>query len=331
MPSSPISRARQLVPGLAASLVLFLSFFSANLSSAVAADTCTPIDIEIYQDYAALANEDYKSGTYDPCPPEAMYWKHHPTVYGGYQGCVGEKYLFPCADSAQEVYYSDSSYLKSPSRWNSTSKKCDVTGYTESNRTFWVLWGDPLDKYELVKRTGLNPTVVFPLLRGPYPTYTFGTSGDALDDTASFKAYAFDFLVYLGAFKESERNDWYVAPTEGAESGMTSIFAAKALEIARTTCNRNLYALSEVPSYGYAISDAASLANQFASSFYNSSECLCSRTNSCKSPTVTISYVGWLPYTPLPTRLGGDNVTYAANSASPSSPWFETMVMPENP
>lgn len=327
MPSVPTLRAKKMATSIVA--VVFLSLLGANLSTG--ADTCTPIDIEIYQDYAALANEDYKSGTYDTCPPEAFYWKHHPTVYGGYEGCVGEKYLFPCADSAEEAYYPTSAYLKSPHRWNSTSKSCDTTGYTRSNQTFWVLWGDPLDKNELVKRTGINPTVVFPLLRGPYPTYTYGTSGDAFDDTASAKAHAFDFLVYLGAFKESERNDWYVAFTEGAEAGMTALFAAKALQIARTTCNRNLYVLSEVPSYGYAISDAAAMANQFASSFYSGPECLCYSSNSCKSPSITISYVGWFPYTPLPTRKGGDNITYAANSNSASSPWFETMVMPENP
>lgn len=47
------------------------------LSNLCIADSqqCTPMSIEIFQDYAALANEDYKSGTYDVCPPEAMYWK----------------------------------------------------------------------------------------------------------------------------------------------------------------------------------------------------------------------------------------------------------------
>jgi hypothetical protein len=302
-----------------------------NFRTLYAADTCSPLDLEIYQDYAALANEDYKSGTFDQCPPEAFYWKHHPTVFGGFEGCVGEKFLFPCADSAEEAYYPDSSYLKSPSNWNSATKTCDATGYNRSNQTFWVLWGDPFDKNELIKRTGINPTVVFPLLRGPYPTYTYGTSADALDDASSAKAHAFDFLVYLDAFKESERNDWHVAFTEGAESGMAALYAAKALEIARTTCNRNMYVLTEVPAYGYSNSDAARMANLFANSFYDGVECLCHRTSTCKSPTVTISSVGWFPFTPFPSRLGGDNVTYAANSASPSSPWFESMVMPENP
>jgi len=240
---------------------------------------------------------------------------------------IGEKFLYPCADSAEEVYYQ---IPKVSSQWNGTI--CEKTEYTFANRTFWVLWGDPFDKNELVKRTGINPTVVFPLLRGPYPAYTFGTSGDeALDDTASAKAHAFDFLVYLGAFKESERNDWYVAFTEGADAGMTSLFAAKALQIARTTCNRNLYVLKEVPAYGYAYSDAARMANQFASSFYNSSECNCFSSNTCKSPTITITVVGWFSYTPLPTRIGGNNITYAANSNSAASPWFESAVMPENP
>ncbi len=57
------------VPVLTSSLLFCLSF------SIGASQQCTPINIEIFQDYAALANEDYKSGTYDVCPPEAMYWK----------------------------------------------------------------------------------------------------------------------------------------------------------------------------------------------------------------------------------------------------------------
>ena len=35
--------------------------------------------------------------------------------------------------------------------------------------------------------------------------------------------------------------------------------------------------------------------------------------------------------TPLPVRTGGDGLTYAADSTSAASPWFESMVFPENP
>ena len=87
----------------------------------------------------------------------------------------------------------------------------------------------------------------------------------------------------------------------------------------------------EVPAYGYSPSDAAAIVNRFSSSFYNSSECLCFETDSCLEPTVTISNRGWLPMTPFPVELGGDGIAYAADSDSPSSPWFESMVFPENP
>jgi hypothetical protein len=105
----------------------------------------------------------------------------------------------------------------------------------------------------------------------------------------------------------------------------------KALEIAQTTCNRDIYALMEVPAYGYSPSDAADIVNKFADAFYNSSECLCFATDSCKEPTVTISNRGWFGNTPFPVEQGGDGLSYPANSDSPASPWFESMVFPENP
>jgi hypothetical protein len=39
-----------------------------------------------------------------------------------------------------------------PLAWDGTS--CVDTGFDVSTRTYWVLWGDPLDKYELNSRTG---------------------------------------------------------------------------------------------------------------------------------------------------------------------------------
>lgn len=80
-----------------------------------------------------------------------MYWEHHPTVYGGYKGCVGEKALFPCAQDSQGVANAEL-FAKYPINWDGTS--CVETGFTTETRTFWILWGDPLDKYELNKRTG---------------------------------------------------------------------------------------------------------------------------------------------------------------------------------
>ena len=275
---------------------------------------------------------DYQSGDFEVCPPETLWWKHHPDVFGGYEGCVSEGAYWPCATDSQGVTEEGGALAsKYPLVWN--GEQCVETGYTTENRTYWVLWGDPSDKYELNLRTGLNPVVSFPFNRGPYPSYVQGSdiSEDPYDDSNDARAMAKDLQLYLGAFTEAELEEFDVTMTEGAEQGMTHIWGAKALEIARTTCNRDIYALMEVPAYGYSPGDSAMLANRFSSSFYNSSECLCFQDDSCRDPTVTVTAVGWLPLTPHPVRLGGDNQTYAANSDSPNSPWFESMVFPENP
>jgi hypothetical protein len=151
------------------------------------------------------------------------------------------------------------------------------------------------------------------------------------DDAATAREGAKDFLVYLGAFEDAELDDWSVAFTEGAESGMSGIWASKALEIARTTCNRDIWIFHEVPAYSYSENDAADRVNTFASSFYNSEECSCFNTTTCNEPVVTISKIGWLPLTPYPEAEGADGLMYPANSASPLSPWFESLVWPENP
>lgn len=193
-----------------------------------------------------------------------------------------------------------------------------------------------MDKEELVARTGNTPTVVFPLTRGPYPSYPHGLDGDETDpdnmsdDAKTAKAVAKDFLVYLGAIQEEARDDWLVSMTEGAENGIQMLWAGKALEIAQTTCNRDIYVLMEAPAYGYSTSEISSWVNKHSSSFYAGEECLCAADESCNDDTVTVHNVGFFPPN-IPSRVGGDNVTYAANSASPSSPWFESMVFPENP
>ena len=260
-----------------------------------------------------------------------LWWKHHPSVYGGYEGCTGEKYFYPCAQDAQGIMDEGGElYDMYPINWD--GEKCVDTGYSIENRTFWVLWGDPLDKYELNKRTGLNPVVSFPFNRGPYPAYQQGVDLDvALDDSADARAAAKDLLVYIEAFTDAELKDWDVTMTEGAESGMTHMWAGKALEIARSTCNRDIFALMETPAYGYSPSDSADIANRFASSFYNSTECTCFANDSCRDPTVTVANVGFVPGSTLPSRMGGDGLMYIASSTSQASPWFESMVFPENP
>ena len=167
-------------------------------------------------------------------------------------------------------------------------------------------------------------------MRGPYPAYTHGTdeTEEMYDDASSAKALAKDFLVYLGAITESEKADWYVSMTEGAEQGIQILWAAQALEIAQTTCNRDIYALMEAPAYGYSNSEIARWVNSKASTFYSSTECLC--FPNCKEPTVTVNSRGFFPPN-IPSEVGGDNITYSANSDDPKSPWFESMVFPENP
>jgi hypothetical protein len=290
-----------------------------------------PIEVDIYVDATAdeIVMRSVQGGDFEICPPESLYWKHHPAVYGGYEGCVGEKSFYPCPQDAQGV--EDKELIASyPLMWN--NETCVPTGYTTENRTYWVIWGDPLDKHELNLRTGFNPVVSFPFNRGPYPSYQHGVPIDvALDDSNDARAMAKDLLVFIGAFTADALTEFEVSFTEGAEQGMIAIYAAKALEIARETCNRKIYVLSEVPSYGYDNNDAAWMTNRQASEFYNSSECSCFATNTCKDATVVIETVGWLPNTPLPTRAGDDGVEYSADSDSPNSPWFESMVFPENP
>jgi hypothetical protein len=302
----------------AASILMALSPFAL-------AEECesSSLTVEIYADVDYLIHKDAMQGE---CPAESFWWKHHSGVFGGYEGCVGEKYFYPCAQDAQGA--TDAAlYEKTPINWN--GEECVETGYTMEDRTFWILWGDPLDKEELLERTGLLPTVKFPLRRGPYPSYSVGVdeTEDGYDDSATAKAVAKDFLIYLGAMPESERGDWYVQFTEGAEQGISMLWAAKALEIAMTTCNREIYVLMEVPAYGYNNAAISTWVNAHSGDFYESEECLC-YPDSCKEATVTVSNVGYFPPN-IPERLGGDNITYSGTSDSPFSPWFESMVFPE--
>ena len=217
--------------GIISPLAAIASYIILGSSYVSAMECSDSITIEIYQDVNALIHDDVKSLE---CPPESFYFEHHPTVYGGYSGCVGEKYFLPCAQDAQGA--DDLAlYGKAPINWD--GEKCVETGYVYENRSFWILWGDPLDKHEMMLRTGFQPTVTFPLTRGPYPSYSHGTdeTSGALDDSATAKAYAKDFLVYIGAWTESDKSDWYVGMTEGAEQGIEILWAAKALEIAQVS------------------------------------------------------------------------------------------------
>ena len=161
---------------------------------------------------------------------------------------------------------------------------------------------------------------------------------------------SFFWCEFAGAFTTAETALFSGVGTEGAEQGMDMIWAAKALEIVRTTCNRAIYVLMEAPAYGYSTGTQAKWVMAKSSSFYDGSECPCAShtvggvtTNECRNTAlypVTISNRGWLPPagggTPtFPVENGaavnGVVTAYSADSTSPLSPWFESMVFPENP
>jgi hypothetical protein len=184
---------------------------------AAAAETCSnEISIEIYTDINSLIEDDFKLGE---CPTESFYFKHHESVFGGYEGCVGEKYLSPCSNDIRDE----------KTALEFVGGECAPTGMEYEDQTFWILWGDPMDKDELVRRTGTTPTVIFPLTRGPYPSYQHGLAGDETgdvveDDTKTAKGVAKDFLVYMGAITEEAKGDWLVSMTEGAENGIQMLW-----------------------------------------------------------------------------------------------------------
>lgn len=202
-------------------LTLATLFFTTPFA---AAETCSnEISIEIYTDVNSLIEDDFKLGV---CPTESFYFKHHESVFGGYEGCVAEKYLSPCSNDIRDE--------NGPLEY--TGGECIPTGSDFEDQTFWILWGDPMDKEELVARTGSTPTVVFPLTRGPYPSYQHGLAGDEtgdelMDDTKTAKGVAKDFLVYIGAITEEAKSDWLVSMTEGAENGIQMLWGAYTVDL----------------------------------------------------------------------------------------------------
>lgn len=298
--------------------------------------SCTPvIEVEIHTPMTqALVDsaimEMNAGGEFMTCPAETLQWTHESTVYMGYSGCVGEAGLAPCSQDGFEGVGSlgGDVNLNKPFTYNTTTGACVASGYDMSNMTLWILWGLPMDTKELITRTGLNPVVSFPLLRMTYPSYKWGSHGD---DAADMKAKFKDFLVYEGAFTTSELAAFDVEVSEGAEAGIVELYAAMALSIAQTTCNRDIYVLVEAPAYGYSNTRAAEIVNSKSSSFYVGTECPCWLAGTCDHKTVTISTRGWMPGETLPSAIGADGGVYSADNTSAASPWFETMVYPENP
>lgn len=112
--------------------------------SVTSCDTATiEVDIYIGESIDQLVMAESQSGDFEICPPESLYWEHHPDVYGGYKGCVGENSYYPCGQDSTGVDEEEGAlYAKYPINYINGS--CVETGYTMENRTFWVLWGDPV-------------------------------------------------------------------------------------------------------------------------------------------------------------------------------------------
>lgn len=300
---------------------------AAYLAVGATAQSCddSGVTVEMAGMAEPLINVAAKTGFSDPCPAETMYWEHEPDVFGGYKGCVAENGLLPCAQDGFSGLGAMTS-LQKPYTYE--DGVCKPSGYTLENTTLWILWGHPMDKKELVERTGQEPVVSFPLSRMPYPSYlkTGGHGNDAADMESKQKA----FLEYLGAFTKEELTKFDVFPTEGAEQGMIGLWGYMALKIAMTTCNRNIPVFNQVPSYGYDNGESARLANKFKSLFLKNDG-----TMNCTDDDVKLTTVGWAPGTPIEGPyyewLGADNKTYLPTSTSPKSPWMESLVFPENP
>ena len=109
----------------------------------------------VTEDVTTQVTKFFQTGDYEVCPPETMYWKHHPDVFGGYEGCVAERGLYPCASDALGVTLEGGDfYEQSPVYWD--GEACVETSYSMSNRTFWILWRHPMDKHELNARAGVS-------------------------------------------------------------------------------------------------------------------------------------------------------------------------------
>jgi hypothetical protein len=55
---------------------------AAFLWSVSVAQTCSDLNLTIYQDPADIVSYQYKTGNYIVCPQESMYWEHHPKAFG---------------------------------------------------------------------------------------------------------------------------------------------------------------------------------------------------------------------------------------------------------
>lgn len=150
-----------------------------------------PIEVDIYVDATVeeIVNKMYKAGEYNECPAEsksislvvkgipgadlshacflpiAQYWEHQDEVFSGFTGCVAERGLYPCASDATDITREDGAFYDSLSVvWDPENDVCVETGNTIEDALFIIRGGNPMDKHELVKRTGVSRFVMLPLV-----------------------------------------------------------------------------------------------------------------------------------------------------------------------
>mmetsp|Transcript_6170 Transcript_6170/g.15734 ORF Transcript_6170/g.15734 Transcript_6170/m.15734 type:complete len:704 (+) Transcript_6170:794-2905(+) len=332
---APIALATfQVSPVLAAVLAVLL--VGANTASAQAADTCMDsAAVEVHMDKAAADGilSDMMKSNYS-CPPESFYWEHHPEVWGGFKGCVAEIGLAPCGTNGFSGI-AGMLATKLPETYDVATKTCTKTGFTIMDEKLIITGGLPHDGPELKKRTGIFPVISFPLIRSPYPKYLNDEVNS--NDDEDMKATLKEFMMYQNAFTKDELAAYDVMGTEGAEQGMVTIHSGKALEIAMTTCNRAIYVLVEAPSYGYTTARIQQLVNEEKSKFlkvhtnwYNATGNV-TINYTCPDVDVTVEMVGWFAGSGYPSKMSGYMEDVIATSTMMTSPWFESMVYPENP
>jgi len=305
---APVALAALHVSPLAATFLAFLAIGATNIPL-VAAQVCTDATaLEVHMDVAAadaiIANAWNSSHT---CPPESFWWKHHKDVHGGYEGCVSEIGLIPCGTNGftgmQQMQGGVD--VKLAVKWNPSTMSCIKSGFTVQDEMLYIRGGLPHDGPELKKRTGMNPVVTFPLLRSPYPRHL--NSEDHTDDDEDMKATLKEFMMYQKAFTKDQLDTYDVLGTEGAEQGMVTIHAGKALDIARTSCNRAIYVLVEAPSYGYTTRRIEELVNSEKDKFLSHhmwNDGTAMQNITCPTDDVTVTMVGWFPNTAYPIRVG---------------------------
>jgi hypothetical protein len=102
-------------------------------------------------------------------PFTAQYWEHQAEVFSGFTGCVAERGLYPCASDATDISREDGAfYASSAVIWDPEQDVCVETGNTIEDQLFIIRGGNPMNKHELVKRTGVSTSIHFQSIVASY-------------------------------------------------------------------------------------------------------------------------------------------------------------------